>query len=107
VAGQTLPPLTKSRAEAVSQELRAGTDAGVRSAVAIPPGQQLAVSASARLAQLAPITFDLSTVKRLDGTHETVVGTLARPPAGQPATWLFTFVADAGEWKILNADPSR
>jgi PBP1b-binding outer membrane lipoprotein LpoB len=104
-ATPTAPPLTTAQASALSQQLTVGTDAALRQAIAVPSGQAVDPQAARQLAAMGPITFDISTFHALDAGTATVVGTLAHPPAGQPARWKFTLVFVDKAWRISNTEP--
>ncbi len=101
------PPLTGQQATALAQQLTAGTEAGLRSALAIPPGQSIDPAAAAQLGAIGPITFDLSTFHYIDQNNATVVGTVAHPPAGTSPTWTFTLTYVSSVWKLVDGQPGQ
>jgi hypothetical protein len=106
-ASSTPAPLTPQQGSTLSTALSSGTDDGLRTAVLVPPGQQIDPQVAAQLKAAAPVTFDTSTFSGLDRTHATVRGHFAHPPPGQPSTWTFTLVWSSGAWKIVGTEQAR
>jgi len=106
-AGSTPAPLNSSQASVLAKNLAAGTDTGLRAAIVLPSGQPLDTAAAAQLQAAGPITFAPGTFHRLGARDATVAGTMAHPPAGQPARWTFTLAYVGGQWKVLDAEPAR
>jgi hypothetical protein len=106
-ASPTALPLTSPSASALARQLVAGTEASLRSAVAIPSGQQIDPAAVKQFAALGSITFDLATFHYLDPRTATVVGQVARPPAGTSGTWTFTLVYVSSVWKLVDGKPDQ
>jgi hypothetical protein len=99
------PPLTGPRAVAMSDQLAAGTDAGLRSAIAVPSGQPLDPAAARHLAAIGPITLDPATFRYLDARNAAVAGPVAHPPTGMSPTWTFTLTYVASQWKLVDGKP--
>jgi len=97
--------MTVSQASQLSVGLAAGTDAGLREAVAVPSGQTLDPGAAKALAGLGPVTFEVSTFTRVDAATATVTGSVAHPPSGESSTWTFTLVFVDGAWLVSDAEP--
>lgn len=104
-SGVEAPPLSASAASQLSAQLSTGTEAGLRAAVAIPTGQTLDPGAAKALAALGPVTFDLSTLARVDPRTATVTGAVAHPPPGEPSVWTFTLVYVNQAWLISDTEP--
>jgi hypothetical protein len=102
-----LPSFTSQQSELLSSELAAGTEAGLRAAVAVPSGQELDPQVTEQLRAAGPIVFDEETFSRLDGLSATVTGRFTHSPAGKPAVWLFTLTYTGGTWKIVSTEPVR
>ncbi|WP_433380004.1 hypothetical protein ACQPZX_14500 [Actinoplanes sp. CA-142083] len=95
-------PLSSPSAVALAGQLKAGTEAGVRAAIAMPSGQQLDPNAAQQLAALGTISFDLSTFTYIDGQTATVRGHVENP-AGE---WLFTLTYVSSQWKLVDGRPA-
>jgi hypothetical protein len=104
-SGAPVPPLSSASASAIASGLAAGTDEGVRSVVAVPSGQTLDRGAAEALAQVGPVTFDLSTFHGIADGQAAVAGEVAHPPAGQSSRWTFYLVLVDGAWRIASAEP--
>ncbi|MCW2904518.1 MAG: hypothetical protein JWO67_6783 [Streptosporangiaceae bacterium] len=101
------PPLTSQRADKLSSDLAAGSEAPLRDALAVPSGQSLDPAAASQIAALAPIRFDAATFHKIDAQNATVIGTVTHPPAGQPATWTFTLTFAGGAWRVVDGGPTK
>jgi hypothetical protein len=99
-------PLTGPIASSLASRLVAGTEASVRSALAISGGQTVDPTAVRQLAALRSITFDLATVRYIDPQTATVTGHVAHPPAGTSAVWTFTIAYVSPDWKLIDGKPS-
>lgn len=98
------PPLSPQRASALAAALGTGSDAGLRAAVALPAGQELTPGAAQQIAELGPITFDLSSFHdNHDGTA-TVGARMGHPAPGTSPVWTAQLIDEAGEWKISLTD---
>lgn len=99
------PPLSVQRASTLSQDLGAGTQSGLRAAVAVSNSQPLDLSAAGQLAALGPITFDVSTFHDNHNGSATVTAHVAHPSSGSSAIWTVSLVDEAGQWKLSMTDP--
>ena len=99
-------PFTASAADTLSRQLASGDDAQLRVALGVPAGRTLDSKAAGSLAELTPITFDTATLAVTGPRTATVVGRVAHPPKGQPATWTFQLLLIDGTWRVLGAEPA-
>jgi hypothetical protein len=103
----TAPPFTRADASRLDKSLAKGSEASVRSAVALPARQALSSSAVKQLAAVGPVTFDQDTFRFIDARDATIAGKVAYPPAGEPASWTFTLFYTGHAWLIADAEPTR
>ncbi|WP_194904121.1 hypothetical protein [Catenulispora rubra] len=111
--GRSAGGFTAQQAVTLSGDLAAGTDAGVRAAVALPAGQSLDPGTLRQIKALGPVAFDSSTFHDDQDGTATVVARLGGQ-AGQPAAgsgggskWTVHLIDADGQWKISLTEPAR
>lgn len=97
-APPSAPPLTASQASSLLTRLTSGDSAEVTSAIAMPGGQQVPVSAVRGLSTLAPVAADIGSFRELAPAVATI-GVTDRTGT----RWLLHLIWMNGAWLVLDS----